>query len=83
MFRSSKFQVLLKYLLAFSQRFRQLQHLFGIRPSKEIDLEEVKTNLQKAKISVSVRGNAIRVSPNAYNTEAEMLKLTKVLSKRK
>ena len=59
------------------------QHLFGIRPSKEIDLEEVKTNLQKAKISVSVRGNAIRVSPNAYNTEAEMLKLTKALSKRK
>jgi selenocysteine lyase/cysteine desulfurase len=55
------------------------KHLFGIRPPKIKDLDELKLKLQKAKISVSVRGNAIRVSPHVYNTEAEMLKLAKVL----
>jgi selenocysteine lyase/cysteine desulfurase len=53
--------------------------LFGIRIPKKIDLTEVKLKLQNAKISVSIRGNAIRVSPHVYNTEAEMLKLVKVL----
>jgi len=55
------------------------KHLFGIRIPKKIDLTEVKLKLQNAKISVSIRGNAIRVSPHVYNTEAEMLKLVKVL----
>ena len=54
-------------------------HLFGIRLPHSIDLEKVKLNLQKNKISVSVRGNAIRVAPHVYNTEAELQKLATVL----
>lgn len=54
-------------------------HLFGIRLPKEIDLEKVKLSLQKNKISVSVRGNAIRIAPHLYNTEADVQKLVTVL----
>ncbi len=61
------------------EKFRG-QHLFGIRLPERIDKEKLKLRLQKNKISVSFRGNAIRVSPNVYNTEAEMMKLAKVLS---
>lgn len=56
------------------------QHLFGIRLPERIDKEKLKQRLQKNKISVSFRGDAIRVSPNVYNTEAEMMKLAKVLT---
>jgi selenocysteine lyase/cysteine desulfurase len=55
------------------------RHLFGIRLPETIDKEKLKGSLKKNKISVSFRGDAIRVSPNVYNTEAEMLKLAKVL----
>lgn len=54
-------------------------HLFGVRLPKEMDLEKVKASLLKHKIYVSVRGNSIRVSPNIYNTEKDLQKLTKVL----
>jgi selenocysteine lyase/cysteine desulfurase len=54
-------------------------HLFGVRLPKGADLERIKTSLLKHKVYVSVRGNSIRVSPNVYNTEADLKKLTKVL----
>jgi selenocysteine lyase/cysteine desulfurase len=56
-------------------------HLFGIRLPHYTELEKVKTALLKNKIYVSYRGNAIRVSPNVYNEEADMNKLVKVLRK--
>ncbi|MFM8913144.1 MAG: aminotransferase class V-fold PLP-dependent enzyme [Flammeovirgaceae bacterium] len=56
-------------------------HLFGIRIPKGHDLEKIKLALAQAKISVSVRGNAIRVSPHVYNTEEEMMKLVKALTR--
>jgi selenocysteine lyase/cysteine desulfurase len=55
------------------------QHLFGIRLPERIDKQQLKQRLQKNKISVSFRGDAIRVSPNVYNTETEMMKLANVL----
>jgi selenocysteine lyase/cysteine desulfurase len=55
------------------------QHLFGIRLPERIDKEKLKQRLQKNKISVSFRGDAIRVSPNVYNTEAEMIRLSNVV----
>lgn len=55
------------------------QHLFGIRLPDRIDRDKLKQRLQKNKISVSFRGDAIRVSPNVYNKEIELLKLAKVL----
>ncbi len=60
------------------ERFRG-HHLFGIRLPERINKEKLKKRLQKNKISVSFRGEAIRVSPNVYNTEAEMMKLAQVL----
>ncbi len=46
-------------------------HLFGIRvdPAK---MEQLKAAIQEANISVSIRGDAIRVSPHLYNTDEEM-----------
>jgi selenocysteine lyase/cysteine desulfurase len=56
-------------------------HLFGIRLPQGVDLNQVKASLLKHKIYVSVRGNSIRVAPNIYNTEKDLQKLTKVLTK--
>jgi selenocysteine lyase/cysteine desulfurase len=56
-------------------------HLFGIRLPKEMNMEKVKTSLLKNKIYVSYRGNAIRVSPNVYNDDADLGKLVKALKK--
>jgi selenocysteine lyase/cysteine desulfurase len=54
-------------------------HLFGVRLPEGIDREKLKIRLQKNNISVSFRGDAIRVSPNVYNKESEMRKLAQVL----
>lgn len=54
-------------------------HLFGIRLPEGMDLEAVKKRIIKNKISVSFRGNAIRVSPHLYNTESDMMKLVRAL----
>jgi len=49
-------------------------HLFGIRfPTG--DMKQLKQALEEANISVSVRGDAIRVSPHVYNTSEEVEKL--------
>lgn len=55
-------------------------HLFGIRHSKPMDPEKLKENLHKNRIHVSVRGNAIRVSPHVYNDREDLSRLAKVLS---
>lgn len=54
-------------------------HLFGLRLPADADGEKIKRALIKNKISVSFRGDAIRVSPNVYNTEADMMKLVRAL----
>lgn len=56
-------------------------HMFGIRLPKGADLEKIKTDLLKRNIYVSVRGNALRISPNVYNREEDLNKLTTVLLK--
>ncbi|MBK5277939.1 MAG: aminotransferase class V-fold PLP-dependent enzyme [Bacteroidia bacterium] len=55
------------------------QHLFGIRLPQLLKTKIVKEKIQVNKISVSFRGDAIRVAPNVYNDEKEMMKLVKVL----
>ncbi len=55
-------------------------HLFGIRLHRGMDLAKIKTSLLKHKVFVSFRGNAIRVSPNVYNTPKDFDKLFKALS---
>ncbi len=54
-------------------------HLFGIRIPKGIDMKVLKKKLKKNKISVSYRGDAIRISPHVYNKEKDLQKLVEVL----
>ena len=58
------------------------QHLFGIRLPQHLDIKWMKEKIQQNKISVSFRGDAIRVAPNIYNDEKDMMKLVKVLTSR-
>lgn len=54
-------------------------HLFGVRYPSEPNLEKVRERLHKNRIQLSVRGNAIRVSPNVYNDAGDLNRLVKVL----
>ena len=54
-------------------------HLFGIRIPEDKDIKAIKSNLKKKKISVSYRGDAIRVSPHLYNSEKELMNFAQVL----
>lgn len=54
-------------------------HLFGIRNKDHVKMERIKVALQEARISVSVRGDAIRVSPHVYNSLDDVQKLTQTL----
>lgn len=60
------------------EKFRG-HHLFGVRLPVHAEANKIKKALQKNKISVSFRGDAIRVSPNLYNSEADLMKLVRVL----
>jgi len=55
-------------------------HLFGVRLPKGADIKKIKHALKASSISVSFRGDAIRVSPGVYNTEADLAKLVKTLT---
>lgn len=55
-------------------------HLFGIRHSKRLDPEKLKERLNKFKVHVSVRGDAIRVSPHVYNDADDLNRLVKILT---
>ncbi len=54
-------------------------HLFGIRLPESLKMEKIQAVLGKNNIFVSVRGNAIRVSPNVYNEARDIEKLGEVL----
>lgn len=55
-------------------------HLFGIRHARQLDTEIIRQKLTKNKIHVSVRGDAIRVSPHVYNDAEDLNRLVKVLA---
>lgn len=54
-------------------------HLFGLRLPVNVPAEKIKKALLKNKISVSFRGDAIRVSPHLYNSETDLMKLVRAL----
>lgn len=56
-------------------------HLFGIRLPKHMQIDALKVRLSAANINVSVRGDAVRVSPHLYNTEDDFNRLTEELIK--
>jgi selenocysteine lyase/cysteine desulfurase len=53
-------------------------HLFGVRLPAGMDMEKLKKAAMEAKVFVSFRGNAVRISPHVYNEEADFEKLLKV-----
>lgn len=54
-------------------------HLIGVYLPKHIDVENLKIRLKQENIIVSFRGNAMRVSPNVYNTKEDLDKLITLL----
>jgi len=54
-------------------------HLFGLRMPAGIDLAALKETLAERNVSVSLRGTALRLSPNVYNDEVDLGVLAEVL----
>ncbi|MEQ8713027.1 MAG: aminotransferase class V-fold PLP-dependent enzyme [Cyclobacteriaceae bacterium] len=54
-------------------------HLFGIRLGAEHSLEKLQKSLKANKVSVSVRGSAIRIAPNVYNDALDFKRLIRAL----
>lgn len=61
-----------------SKKYRA-SHLFGIFLPAETTLEPIEKELQQQNIFVSYRGNAIRVSPNVYNSREELVLLSEII----
>jgi selenocysteine lyase/cysteine desulfurase len=54
-------------------------HLFGIRLPAGVDLARLQRLLKERNVSVSVRGDALRVAPNVYNDARDVDALAGVL----
>lgn len=54
-------------------------HMFGARVPLGTEMKSVREALQSRNIHVSVRGSAIRISPNVYNDEADIEALKECL----
>ncbi|MDH3297612.1 MAG: aminotransferase class V-fold PLP-dependent enzyme [Gemmatimonadota bacterium] len=54
-------------------------HLFGLRLPADVDPADVRSELHRRNVFVSVRGRAIRVSPHLYNDESDMEALADAL----
>jgi selenocysteine lyase/cysteine desulfurase len=54
-------------------------HLFGIRVPETVDVNAVQAELIERNVAVSVRGNAVRISPNIYNTPEDIQALHRAL----
>ncbi|WP_138431471.1 aminotransferase class V-fold PLP-dependent enzyme [Fodinibius saliphilus] len=54
-------------------------HMFGIRLPKNIAINELQAKLNERNIHVSVRGSAVRIAPNVYNDEKDIVALEDTL----
>ena len=54
-------------------------HLFGLRMPSAVDLTALRDALAARNVSASLRGSALRLSPNVYNDETDMGVLLDVL----
>ena len=54
---------------------RRAAHIFGVRLPPGFDLEATQVALSERGVSVSMRGNAIRVSPHLYNEAGDLAAL--------
>ncbi len=57
----------------------RVSHLFGIRIPKNVSNEDIQKQLKIHKVNVSMRGDAIRISPNVYNDQKDTGKLVRAL----
>lgn len=55
-------------------------HLWGIRFPAKFDMIGLKNQLEREKVYVSIRGNAVRVSPHLYNTREDLERLAGCLA---
>ena len=55
-------------------------HLFGLRMPEHCPLPALESELRRRKISVSLRGSAVRVSPHLYNDENDVGTLIEALA---
>ena len=55
-------------------------HLFGLRAPARVDLKRLHQALQAHKVAASLRGSALRVSPNVYNGAHDLDALVQVLA---
>ena len=51
---------------------RRAAHMFGVRLPTGFDLDALQMALSERRVSVSMRGNAIRVSPHVYNEAGDL-----------
>jgi selenocysteine lyase/cysteine desulfurase len=54
-------------------------HLFGIRMPAGLSIETVRETLEREKVSSSLRGSALRVSPHVYNDKEDVDALARAL----
>lgn len=54
-------------------------YLFGIRFPAGTPLDKIRERVKKRKISVSFRGDSMRISPHVYNTRADFEKLVETI----
>ena len=57
-------------------------HLFSLKLSNRVSPEAMKTNLEKNKIYVSLRGSYIRVSLNVFNNKNDIDALKNCIQKK-
>ena len=54
-------------------------HLFGLRAPAGLDLKQLHQTLQRRHVFASLRGSALRVSPNVYNDQSDLDAFIEVL----
>jgi selenocysteine lyase/cysteine desulfurase len=57
----------------------RVDHLFGIRMPKGVEMGRLKEALQRENVSTSLRGSALRVSPHIYNVAGDVDALRRAL----
>lgn len=63
----------------FSPESQVAFHLLGIRLPDNLTMDKVKEKITRSNISLSYRQDAVRLSPNVYNSEKELQLLKKTL----
>lgn len=58
---------------------RRGSHLFGIRLPRSLPVQQVADRLRERAVSVSIRGDSVRVAPHVYNTPEDLSALSDTL----